>query len=324
MNIPPAVSYERLAGCALASMCGDALGMPVEGWTAEDIQRRHGRLGDMVAGRLPAGSFTDDSQMMVAILRALAQSCRLDPGHLAREFSAAFEPQRGYGGRIAGVMQRLGLGAAWDQAGTDSFGNGGAMRVGVLGVYHADQPKALRAAALDQCRITHTHPRGLAGALAQAMAVGLGARLGARGMRPDARAVVREIAEQVEGVDRHTAERLRAMPALPRGDEPAARRALASAYACDVTAPESMPAALGCFLAARDLEQAVVLAVSLGGDTDTLGAMAGALAGAYWGLAAVPARWLGALENQKGGRDEVLALCRLVLEQKPVDGLPPD
>ena len=54
----------------------------------------------------------------------------------------------------------------------------------------------------------------------------------------------------------------------------------------------------------------MVLAASLGGDTDTIGAMAGALAGAYWGVDALPAHWLGRLENEPHGKDYVLQLCR--------------
>ncbi len=312
----PPVSWERLAGAALGTMCGDALGMPVEGWSAEAIASRHGRLERMLAGRLPAGSYTDDSQMMIAILETLAAKGRLEGPFLAQRFLACFEPWRGYGGRIFGVMERLAAGAAWDAAGTDSFGNGGAMRVGVVGAFYADDDAACREAALAQCRITHQHPQGLAGAAAQALAVGLACRLGAQGRRPEPREFVEHIAAQVEDIDAHTAARLRDLPPLPRGREQAAREALTAAYACDVTAAEAVPPALGAFLAAESAEQAVVLAVSLGGDTDTIGAMAGALAGALWGLAALPAAWVQALENGAKGRDYVLELCRQALAAK--------
>lgn len=314
----------RLAGAALGTMIGDALGMPVEGWPAERIQARHGRLSSFVAGRLPAGSYTDDSQMMIAILETLAQGRGLDTGYLAGRFVAHFEPWRGYGGRIAGVMRRLAAGLPWSQAGTDSYGNGGAMRVGVLGAAMAQDPAALESAALAQCRITHQHPQALAGALAQAWGVALAYRWGERGSRPPQAQVVEELAAKVQGLDSHTAARLRAMPRLPWGDEPQAALRLRQAYACDVRACEAVPAALGAFLAAKSAEQAVVLAVSLGGDTDTIGAMAGALAGAYWGLEAWPAPWLAGLENTNRGRDYVLELCRTICDQKAIDEPGPD
>lgn len=290
-------------------MCGDALGMPVEGWSAQAIKQRFGRLDSMQPGRLPAGSYTDDSQMMIAILETLAQTGRMNGPYLAKRFIDGFEPWRGYGGRIFGVMERLAAGIGWDQAGTDSFGNGGAMRVGVLGAFYADDLDACEQAALDQCRITHHHPQGLAGAVAQALAVSLACQLGAHGNRPEKAVFLEAIAKRVEDVDSHTANRLRAMPALPQGDEVGIISALSEAYACDVTAAEAVPPAIGSFIASESAEQAIVVAVGLGGDTDTIGAMSGALAGAYWGLDGLPSGWLQRLENGERGRDKVLKLC---------------
>jgi poly(ADP-ribose) glycohydrolase ARH3 len=313
---PAAVSYERLAGAALGTMCGDALGMPVEGWSAEAIQQKYGRLDNMQPGRLPAGSYTDDSQMMIAILQTLAHKGRMDGPYLAQRFTEVFEPRRGYGGRIHGVMERLAAGATWDSAGTDSFGNGGAMRVGVLGAFYADDPAACSQAAMDQCRITHHHPQGLAGALVQALAVRLACQLGAQGRQPDPENFINEIATSVESIDSHTSARLKAMPTLSRGDEENDVSRLSHAYACDVTAAEAVPPAIGAFLTANSAEQAIVIGVSLGGDNDTIGAMAGALAGAYWGLDALPDRWLQCLENEAYGKDYVLKLCCEALTAK--------
>ncbi len=312
---PPAFSFSRLAGAALGAMCGDALGMPVEGWDPLEIEQFYNKLNSFFKGRLEAGSYTDDSQMMIGILETLAHSQGLDPAFLASRFLANYDPLRGYGGRIPGLMGRLAEGEAWDQVATDSWGNGGAMRVGVLGVYFASDDQACCSAALDQCRITHTHPRGLAGAAAQALACAQAARLGAAGRAPDCATFANHVAGLVEPIDSHVAARIRALPRIPRGDETQARQVLTSEYACDVSAPESVPPALGSFLAANSAEQAIVLAVSLGGDTDTIGAMTGALAGAHWGLEALPQKWLDSLENQGAGRDHVLGLCRVICRE---------
>jgi ADP-ribosyl-[dinitrogen reductase] hydrolase len=59
-------------------------------------------------------------------------------------------------------------------------------------------------------------------------------------------------------------------------------------------------AALRCFLNARSFEQAVLSAINLGGDADTVGACTGALAGAYWGLEAIPAQWRRDLDGYEG------------------------
>lgn len=313
---PAVVSYERLAGAALGTMCGDALGMPVEGWSAEAIKQKYGRLDSLQPGRLPTGSYTDDSQMMIAILETLAHRGRMDGPYLAKRFVDGFEPWRGYGARIFGVMERLAAGVVWDQAGTDSFGNGGAMRVGVLGAFHADDTAACAQAALDQCRITHNHPQGLAGALAQALAVSLACQMGAQGRRLESKDFLQQIISPVQRVDPYTAKRLNEMPNLSRGDHAGAIAELGQVYACDVTAAEAVPPALGAFLAAESAEQAIVNAVCLGGDTDTIAAMAGALAGAYWGLKALPSSWLRGLENGARGKNYVLELCRSAIAAK--------
>ena len=114
------------------------------------------------------------------------------------------------------------------------------------------------------------------------------------------------------------------MPSLPRGQESQARRRLLETYACDVRAAEAVPPALGAFLAAKSAEQAVVLAVSLGGDTDTIAAMTGALAGAYWGLDAWPPPWRLGLENGQNGKDYALHLCKRICGQKAIDETSPD
>lgn len=317
--------FERLAGAALGCMCGDALGMPVEGCSAEDIRREHGVLDTMKSGRLPAGSYTDDSQMMIAIVESL-EACegRFDPADLARRFAQKFQAWRGYGARIAGVMQRIVEGQPWEQVGTDSFGNGGAMRVGVLGAWLADEPSALLGSALDQCRITHHHPRGLAGAAALALAVGLACRSDQGTIRQND--FMTHLAGAVRSIDEHVAGRLEAMPALAGLGFVQALEALSGAYACDVSAAEAVPPAIGAFLWAAQgggaAREAIILAVNLGGDTDTIGAMAGAAAGAHWGIQSLPQNWIQALENGEDGKDRIIGLCMRLCGQLPIDESP--
>lgn len=318
--------FERLCGAALGCMCGDALGMPVEGWRPETIQANYGIVNDMFEGRLPAGSYTDDSQMMIAILESL-EACggRFDPADLGRCFAEKFQPWRGYGGRIAGVMKRLTSGAMWNEAGTDSFGNGGAMRVGVLGVLFANDSDALLQAALDQCRITHHHPQSLAGAAAQALAVGLACRLADNNAAIIQEEFIGYLTKNAATIDTHVTDRLQAMPKLRGLSFGEARDALTGEYACDVTAAEAVPPAIGAFIWAaegRAVKDAIILAVNLGGDTDTIGAMTGALAGAYWGVQYIPPIWVQTLENGNGGKDRVITLCRRLCEQLPIDETP--
>ena len=86
-------------------------------------------------------------------------------------------------------------------------------------------------------------------------------------------------------------------------------------------AHESVPAALFAVASQPGFEQAVWFAVRCGGDTDTLGAMAGAVAGAAGGRTSIPARWLDALEDGERGRGHVERLASALAEAaRPADG----
>jgi poly(ADP-ribose) glycohydrolase ARH3 len=73
---------------------------------------------------------------------------------------------------------------------------------------------------------------------------------------------------------------------------------------------ESVPTAIYVFLTnSESFEKALISAVNVGGDTDTIGAMTGAIAGAYHGFSQMPARWLDCLENKVKGKTYILKLA---------------
>jgi poly(ADP-ribose) glycohydrolase ARH3 len=97
---------------------------------------------------------------------------------------------------------------------------------------------------------------------------------------------------------------------LDRGGDLEARiKRIASVFPRDVSALGAVPPAIASFLINDDFEATVVTAINGGGDTDTIGAMAGSIAGAYYGYSSIPAAWLDPLENGAKGRDYVVALA---------------
>lgn len=85
----------------------------------------------------------------------------------------------------------------------------------------------------------------------------------------------------------------------------------------DSSAPNSVPTAIYSFIShSNNFEDAVTFAVSLGGDTDTIGAMTGAISGAYHGKSGIPQRWLDVLENGEKGRDYIEDLAGKLWEIK--------
>ncbi|MBW2149544.1 MAG: ADP-ribosylglycohydrolase family protein [Deltaproteobacteria bacterium] len=301
---------DRFAGAALGTFVGDALGMAVEGWSPALIHRRFGRLETMEPGRFPKGYYTDDTEMMIGILECLAEVGRFDPDITARNFLTNFHPDRGYGNRIYGIMARLAQGEPWDRVGTDSFGNGSAMRVAPIGFFFHDDPTQLKEAALLSSRITHFHPRGLAGAAAQASAVGLAVRHGVADDAADHRAFCEIVAGTVEDVDAGFARAVMNIPLESTGDLDGDIELIRERFACDVTAIGAVPAAIAAFLLTDDFRGALILAVNLGGDADTVGAMTGAIAGGYYGMSRFPREWVDELENNVKGRDYVIALAQ--------------
>jgi poly(ADP-ribose) glycohydrolase ARH3 len=299
------VLIDRFQGSALGTFVGDAMGREVEGWSWEMIRARHGILN-----RIGEGIYTDDTEMMIGIMEALKEDPGFDPALIARRFLENFHPFRGYGPRIYGIMDRLRQGIPWDQVGTDSWGNGGAMRIAPVGFFFYDDGELLKENALLCARITHTHPQGLAGALAQAMAVGMATQKGITGDAIERPVFLEEIVQVVQGVDDALAAEIERIGEMDTGGDLEARIGrIASTFPRDVSAAGAVPPAIASFLINDNFPATVVTAINGGGDTDTIGAMAGAIAGAYYGYPSIPSEWLEPLENGAKGRDYVQSLA---------------
>ncbi|GAB4255934.1 MAG: ADP-ribosylglycohydrolase family protein [Thermoleophilia bacterium] len=316
----------------LGLMCGDALGMAVEGRPPVEIMRKHGMIRDLLPGSLPAGAYTDDTVTAGALAESLVARRGFDPEDFAGRLAATYEARRGYGRGTREVIARLATGVPWDQAGKSvfgvgSFGNGAAMRVAPLGLlYHGDLEVAARLARLS-AQVSHSHPLGQAGAAVQALAIALSLRAGIGG-RPVAdpaglepEGFLEEIEARLEAKEGLFRERLETVallldreqaPDLDSGPREvlAWAETVAGVLGNDSRAFQSVPTALYLFLSRRgNLEETLISAVALGGDTDTIAAMAGALAGAYSGLEALPQRWIEGLEEGARGRRYIAGLA---------------
>ena len=199
--------------------------------------------------------FTDDTVMTVAVADCLLHG--LPYAATLRSYGRRW-PAAGYGGMFVRWLADDTMGPY------QSFGNGSAMRASPVGWAMASLDEVM-AEAQRSAACTHDHPAGIAGAQALASAVFL-ARNGAS--KPD----IRDHIERTFGYD------LQRKIAEIRGD-----------YRFDVTCAGSVPEALIAFLEADDVEQAIRLAISLGGDADTLASMAGAVAHAFFKKEVSPA-----------------------------------
>ena len=153
-----AVGLAAFEGAILGLAIGDALGFPVERLRRAEIERVHGAAGvtDFVASaRYPAGTYSDDTQMTIAVAEALLEAGGDDLDALMRATAERFvawsrsaESARGPGKASLAGCARLALGVDWREAGAaDSKGCGSAMRVAPIGLlFFREQERLLEVA----------------------------------------------------------------------------------------------------------------------------------------------------------------------------------
>lgn len=267
---------------------GDALGAPYEGSLMERAAWKA-----IVAVSGEDLRWTDDTQMAMVLAESLLENAGLDADRLAASWAAAMEWSRGYGPGAAKMLKLIRGGADWRNANKNvfpdgSFGNGAAMRAAPLGLFYRRDAAALERAAAEAAAITHTHPLGVEGGvlIARATALALCEPFSARNF-------IAELLTRA-GHEEYRRRLARAGELLDGAPEPAAVR---GELGSSVRAHESAVTAVYAFCRHHDDFAAMMeFVISLGGDTDTIGAMAGGLWGARNGAGALPPRQLARLE----------------------------
>lgn len=289
----------RFRGCLIGAAVGDALGMPVEGMNYLQIQRVHGKVSEYLDGKLPKGSYTDDTQLMIALGECLEANNGVDQDDLARRFVEIYDNFRGYGAVFRNFVQLMDLGWGWRKASREILNtfsaswNGSAMRVAPVAALYAGDPAQLERAARASGEVTHCGELAQDGCALQALAVALA--IGVEDpQRFEPAAFVRRLREAArEDVLRR---RLLKVEEL-LGGAPDVYQVI-KALGNTVEVQNSVPTAIYCFLRSPgDFEETVTFAVGLGGDADTVAAMAGAISGALNGEGAIPRRWIDGLEH---------------------------
>ncbi len=289
------VVKSKFLGSLVGSSVGDALGAGFEGWYRTEIEEI-----ERMADTREALVYTDDTHMMIGIAESLVESKGFNGEHMAYTFMKNFErePWRGYGPGPPRLFRLMRAGEAWDRVAEllyhgGSYGNGSAMRIAPIGAFYYDDLFELEKAAHQSSRITHSHELGKEGAALQASAVALAVRMDPAGVfKP--RDVVAELGRCIRhDVYRQKLEKIAVLLAgATKGD-------VIAGLGNGIEAFNSVPTALYSFLSHPfSFNEAVLYAISLGGDTDTIGAMTGAISGAYLGIDSIPEKWRTKLENR--------------------------
>lgn len=202
-----------------------------------------------------ATKFTDDSVMTLAVAKWLVE----DEAHTIHYLIYCMQelgnshPYAGYGGHFYGWL------AKENPQPYNSWGNGAGMRVSPVGLYAKTLDEALALAALT-ASVSHNHPEGVKGAQAIATSMFLC-------KQGKSKQEIKNYVETTFGYDLHrTIAEIR-----PR-------------YGFDVSCQGSVPEAIIAFLEGNSFEEVIRLAISLGGDSDTIGAMAGAIAACMYSI----------------------------------------
>jgi len=322
---------QRFEGCLLGLAVGDALGAPLEGLPAHEVRVVVPHPARLLTQMPDAGTripwphamgtpttlvYTDDTQMAIALAETLCERPAPVAAHYAAGYAAHFVEWRGYGRGARTTLRCLQDGMPWEQAATVAFpngswGNGAAMRVAPLGMRFAGASPVLRDVQAEQSALpTHGHPVGVEGAQLIARAT---AHAAARGPLPPATDRTAFAAEVFDALG--IAACTDAMRPVLEAARDAAVQGQLEALPTGVAAHHSVPTAIACYAAhPGDFAAAVSAAVCLGGDCDTIAALAGGIAGAHYGVDAIPPQWIAWLEgdsdaNGGQGREYLRALA---------------
>ncbi len=285
--------HDRMRGAVLASALGDAFGAPYEGGITERLI--WGVLGRQSGKR----RWTDDTQMSVDVIESLLACKKVEQNDLARRFAHSYRWSRGYGPGSGKLLKRIRQGERWQIANrtvypNGSFGNGGAMRAAPIGLFYgAERERRLVRAVRDATIVTHAHPVGQDGAVVIALATALVC------LDYPMREILKRLRLHIQTVELQS--RLAVAERLLRADHLVLPKQVASELGNGIRAKDSCVTALSIGLALREAPFSHLLAYirEVGGDTDTIGAMAGAIWGAACGYRQLPEDLLKHLEQRQ-------------------------
>lgn len=301
---------ERFEGCLVGLACGDALGAPIEFLNLQMIAQKLGILGtvrEMVGGgwlNLNPGEYTDDMDMMLCIAESLAETNGYNPDDIAKRFVDWYKSNpKDIGNTTRGSLAKIASGVPWQRAGDPvSPANGSVMRCAPIGLMFAFDEKKLIEASIETSAMTH------ASSDATASCVLINLMISKLVLGEDRQKAFFDCIEILKKTDKTYVDKF--FDTFPR---PAPVIDISKGLASNAVIL-SISSLIGSF----SFEQAIVSVVNLGGDADTNGAVTGALAGAYWGISAIPERWSSKLNPYSADKIRELAdkIFDLAIKQK--------
>jgi ADP-ribosyl-[dinitrogen reductase] hydrolase len=286
---------QRACAAFLGVAIGDALGATTEFMTPLEIRAKYGTFREIVGGgwlHLKPGRVTDDTEMSLCMARAMLASGGWNLTTIAEQFATWMKSRPvDIGATCArGIREFMHKGTLEVPSNEWDAGNGSVMRMVPVALGSLGDDRLLETWAVQQAHLTHHHP------LSDAACIAVG-RMTQHAMTGASWAALKSIAEDL--VVRHPKFRYRPY----QGNS--------SAYVVD-----TMQTVLHFLFNTSSFEECLIGVVNQGGDADTTGAIAGMIAGAFYGMSSLPRRWLRRLDREV--RAEVIELANQLVNTAPL------
>ena len=318
---------DKIAGTIAGMVLGDALGVPGELWPREKVRERFGWIDtfldgpqdNIVACYFKAAHYTDDSAQAFVVLKALLDHKAVPPvKELANRLIDWVISMNGFEINLLGPSSKASLlahseGRDPSQYLKTALTNGAAMRIAPVGcLIDADKPELL-------AKVTHGTDVAIAGAAMVAQAVACGIAGKTWNEAADDVLAIFDIAKTFGEPTWAASVKRRFELALDAAcniqDPEEYSRWIYETIGTGTMTSESVPAALAVAWFCKDAKKAAIMCANMGGDTDTMGAMAVAICGAMNGIDNIPADWLKTLEETN--HLDFFALADQILEVRP-------
>ena len=320
----------EILGVLYGMAIGDAMGMPPELWSRKRVLEHYGKIEDFLDGcpeniisyQYKAGQFTDDTSQALAILDSLIKTEFVPSGKdIAEHILDWAEREHAFENNILGPTSKVTLklyqeGKSAKQFSDEAVSNGAAMRIAPIGtLFHPEQKEELCRYVAQISEITHTSDITIAGAAMIAMAVSASMEYKDKEKMIEAALSVEEYAMSLGASTPSPSLSARTRLGLELGeqykhDETTFLENLYNLVGAGVNTSESVPAALAIAYYSYDVKECALLCANLGGDTDTIGAMATAICGGAHGIKAIPREYADIINkaNQVNLEDYAIAL----------------
>jgi len=296
---------EKFTGCLVGAAVGDALGMPLEFLTREQIKKIYGKVKNYknpIIGTpcsyLKAGQYTDDTQMTIALAKSLIDKKGFDINDISKKFIEWYlnDDQRAPGNGCIRGIQNLIDGKSPLESGTENHaGCGSAMRVFPIGLLY--EGENLSEKSYFSSVITHRNPKAIIGTILTAHCIEKALKNEFDKNYLDSLINFCEKYERRIKLEGETmSNKLKIVKdALSMNLEDAMKSIGNGGYVL-----ETVPAAIFSFIRSPDnFEETITTAVNFGGDADSIGTIAGGISGTYNGISNIPEKFVKGLENNK-------------------------